>query len=113
MKNSKQSLELKLNKCKIKLVPYDQAILFIEAMRYISIPIYYENKEMKYDPHVIDTKHCKFLNGDTILLFNILQLPEEKLQVSNVLNESNNIKHIRQKCYSSSTTKVSYSFRIA
>ena len=25
---------------------------------------------------------------------NILQLPEEKLKVSNVLNESNNIKHI-------------------
>ena len=49
---------------------------------------------MKCDLHVIDTKHCNLLNGDTALLLNILQLPKEKLKVKNVLNESNNIKLI-------------------
>ena len=49
---------------------------------------------MKCDLHVIDTKHCNLLNGDTALLLNILQLPKEKLKVNNLLNESNNIKHI-------------------
>ena len=58
-------------------------------MRYISIPIYYEN--------VIDTKHCNLLNGNTALLLNILLLPKEKLKVINVLNKSNNIKHISKR----------------
>ena len=56
--------------------------------------MYYENKEVKCDFHVTDTKHCNLLNGDTTLLLNILQLPTEKLKVNSVLNESNNIKHI-------------------
>ena len=43
-------------------------------MGYISIPIYYENKEVKCDLHVIDTKHCNSLNEDTVLLLNILLL---------------------------------------
>ena len=49
---------------------------------------------MKCDHHVIDTKQCDWLNGDTALLLNILQLPKEKLKVNNVLNESINIKNI-------------------
>ena len=61
-------------------------------MGYILILIYYENKEVKCDLHVTDTKHCNLLNGDTALLLNILQLPKEKLKVNNVLNESSNIK---------------------
>ena len=61
-------------------------------MGYISIPIFYENKEVKCDLHVIDTKQCNLFNGETALLLNILQLPKEKLKVNNVLNESN--KHI-------------------
>ena len=72
--------------------PYGQAIPSIETMGYILIHIYYGNKEVKCD--VNDTKHCNLLNGDTALLLNILQLPKEKLKVNNVLNESNNIKHI-------------------
>ena len=49
MKISKQSPELKLNENKIKLILYGQATSSIETMGYISIPIYYENKEVKYD----------------------------------------------------------------
>ena len=66
-------------------------------MGYISIPIYYENKEVKYDVHIIDTKHCNLLNRDTALLLNILQLPKVKFKVNNVLNELNNIKHIQKR----------------
>ena len=66
----------------------------IETMGYISIPIFYENKEVKCDLHVIDTKQCNLFNGETALLLNILQLPKEKLKVNNVLNESN--KHIQK-----------------
>ena len=63
-------------------------------MGYISIPIYYENKKVKCDLHLIDTKRFNLLNGDTALLLNILQIPKEKVKVNNVLNESSNIKHI-------------------
>ena len=80
LKISYQSPELKLNKSKIKLIPYGQEIPFIESMRYISIPIYYENKEVKCDLHVTDKKHCNLLNRDTALLLTILQLPKEKLK---------------------------------
>ena len=49
---------------------------------------------MKCDLHVTDTKQCNWLNGDTALLLNVLQLPKEKLIVKNVLNELINTKNI-------------------
>ena len=45
-------------------------------MGYISIPIYYENKKVKCDLHVVDTKHCNLLNGDTALLYETVGVPK-------------------------------------
>ena len=61
---SLENYKLKLHKSNIKFVTFGQTIPFIETKGYISIPIYYENKERKCDFHVTDTKILlKFLNG--------------------------------------------------
>ena len=73
---------MKLNENKIKLIPYGQAITSIETIGYISVPIYYENKEVKCDVHLFDIKHCNLLNGDIAFLLDILQLPKGKLKVN-------------------------------
>ena len=47
---------------------------------YISVPICYENKEVKCDVHLFDIKHCNLLNGDTAFFIGYFATSKRKIK---------------------------------